>query len=361
MCLWSAAPPTEENSGDLLLIKSVLKLASKYQSKKKLDSGNVVYEYTEKQVQYRNNQKAKRIQALTGKIDKVREKVKKGLASKDMKEKLTALAVGLIDHVFERVGNEESAKDGHVGVTGFEKRHITMGKDSATIRYVGKSGVKHEKKVTDKGLLKVLREVLSEIEGDEGGVFTVGDTTVGASDVNEFLREFDITAKDIRGMHANEEVRKRLESLRSKGPELPRDKTKKEEILKKEFLQAIEEVADIIGHTPAVLRKQYLAPSVEKAYMHDGTIVEKFDEKVKVGGAYDKKDRPLAFSERIIRQFIDHSFGVEKSRSKQDIQVMRVVFRKEGGSWEKLMRGDQAQLKLLSSIVVAWGKNSTKE
>lgn len=262
------------------MLKSISKVAAKYQSKKKLESGNVVYEYTEKQVQHRNNEKAKRIQGLTGKIDKVRSKVKKGLSSKDMKEKLTALAVGLIDHTYERVGNPESAKDGHVGVTGFEKRHITMGKDSATIKYVGKSGVKHEKKVTDKGLLKVLREVLSEIEGDKAGLFTVGDVSVGAESVNEFLKEFDITAKDIRGMHANEEVRDRLKAIRAKGPKLPSGRKEKDEILKKEFDEAVKGAAEVVGHEPKTLQNQYLAPNVEKAYMHDGTIVEKFDEKV---------------------------------------------------------------------------------
>lgn len=262
------------------MLKLIAKVAAKYQSKKKLESGNVVYVYTEKQIQHRNNEKAKRVQGLVGKIDKVRAKVKKGLASKDMKEKLTALAVGLLDHIAERVGNDESAKDGHVGVTGFEKRHITMGKDSATIKYVGKSGVKHEKKVTDKGLLKVLREVLAEIEGDSAGLFTVGEVSVGAESVNEFLKEFDITAKDIRGMHANEEVRDRLKAIRSKGPKLPAGRKEKDKILKEEFLEAIEGAAEVIGHTSSVLRTQYLAPSVEKAYLHDGTIVERFDEKV---------------------------------------------------------------------------------
>lgn len=259
---------------------SILKLAkAKYQTKKKLESGNTVYVYTEKQVQHRNNEKAKRIQALTGKIDKIRAKVKKGLSSSDMKEKLTALAVGLIDHVYERVGNPESAADGHVGVTGFEKRHISMGKDSATLKYVGKSGVKHEKKVTDKSLLKVLREVMSKIEGEKAGIFQVDDITVGADAVNEFLAEFDVTAKDIRGMHANEEVRDRLKSLRAKGSELPRDRKERDAILKKEFEEAVEEAAAVIGHTPGVLRTQYLAPSVEKAFLHDGTVIDRFDEK----------------------------------------------------------------------------------
>ena len=278
MCFWNE--PTQDGEARSVLLKHILRIAAKYQSKKKLESGNVVYVYTEKQIQHRNNEKAKRVQGLVGKIDKVRAKVKKGLASKDMKEKLTALAVGLLDHIAERVGNDESAKDGHVGVTGFEKRHITMGKDSATIKYVGKSGVKHEKKVTDKGLLKVLREVLAEIEGDSAGLFTVGEVSVGAESVNEFLKEFDITAKDIRGMHANEEVRDRLKVIRSKGPKLPAGRKEKDKILKEEFLEAIEGAAEVIGHTSSVLRTQYLAPSVEKAYLHDGTIVERFDEKV---------------------------------------------------------------------------------
>ena len=58
-----------------------------------------------------------------------------------------ALAVALIDHTCERVGNPQSAKDGHFGVTVWRVKHFDMSKDTATVRYVGKSGVKHEKTI----------------------------------------------------------------------------------------------------------------------------------------------------------------------------------------------------------------------
>lgn len=79
---------------------------------------------------------------------------------------------------------------------------------------------------------------------------------------------------------------------------------------------------------------------------------------LRLAEAYEEKEHPLAFSERILRQCVDHAFGVEKARTDKDLKLMRLVFRREGGSWEKLMRGDQKQLKLLGDIVVAWGKNS---
>ena len=40
------------------------KVAARYKGKKKLDSGNVVYEYSKRQVQLRNRDKAKRLEKL---------------------------------------------------------------------------------------------------------------------------------------------------------------------------------------------------------------------------------------------------------------------------------------------------------
>jgi len=178
-----------------------------------------------------------------------------------------ALAVALIDHTFERVGNPSSAENGHFGVTGWRVKHLTFGKGGATIRYTGKSGVKHEKTVNDPILLKALKKAVKGKQGDDalcGGVTS--------EDVNEYLREFDITAKDLRGYHANREMQERLRAIRSKGSELPRPRKERDAILKDEFKIALEGAAEAVGHEAATLRTQYLVPGIEKAYMKDGTV-----------------------------------------------------------------------------------------
>jgi hypothetical protein len=97
----------------------------------------------------------------------------------------------------------------------------------------------------------------------------------------------------LRGLHANDEVRKALKEIRSDGPELPRDRKEKDKILKDEFKKAIEQAAEAVGHEASTLRSQYLAPVIEKSYLHDGTVPDRLDKKagatVLVGGDGESK------------------------------------------------------------------------
>jgi hypothetical protein len=251
------------------------RVAAKYKDKKKTDKGNTVYMYSERQIAERNKKKAERIEKLRKSIGKLRTTIKRDMKSSDPEKSLTALAVALMDHTYERVGNDESAKDGHFGVTGWKKKHITFGPKGATIKYVGKSGVKHEKKVTDPGIKNALKDAYEACDGDNNCLFSGDWGTVSAEKVNEYLDQFDITAKDLRGFHANREMQERLKAIRGKGKALPEEKKAKEKLLKAEFLEALEASAEAVGHEPATLRSQYLVPGLEESYMKDGSVSDK--------------------------------------------------------------------------------------
>jgi orotate phosphoribosyltransferase len=255
------------------------KEAARYQEKKEVPKakGNgttTVYVYSEGQVEHRNREKAKRVEKLRNNIDTLRADVKKDLKSDDEKTRLIALAVGLMDHTYERVGNDESAKEGHFGVTGWQKKHVTFSGGKATVKYVGKSGVDQTKTVTDKALVSALKAACEAAEGDDSCV----TGAVKASDVNAYLKKHDITAKDIRGYHANTEVQTRLKAIRAKGGKLPSDPKEKQKKLKEEFKQALEETAEAVGHKATTLKSQYLVPGLERNYVErGGKIVEKLD------------------------------------------------------------------------------------
>ncbi len=252
---------------------------AKYKSKKKVKTKDgddmVVYEYSDKQIADRHKQKAQRYEKLKGKIGDLRAKVNRDLKSEDPEKMLTALAVALMDHTFERVGNDESAGDGHFGVTGWKKKHISFGKKT-TIKYVGKSGVKHTKEITEAPLKKALRDAYEAAEGDDADLFEYDGGKVTAEKVNDYLSEFKVTAKDIRGFHANSTMKDNLKAERKKGGALPEDKKKREKQLKDEFKAALEATAEEVGHESATLRSQYLVPSMEENYVKDGTVIDKF-------------------------------------------------------------------------------------
>lgn len=254
---------------------SVERVAAKFKSKKKDDEGNVHYEYSDRQVANRHNEKAERVEKLRKDITDLRAKVQKDITSKDPATRLPALAVALMDETIERVGNEDSADEGHFGVTGWLVRHLSFEEGEAVLRYVGKSGVEHEKFVTKAPVVKQLKQLVKGKSKDDP-ILELEDFTVKPANVNDYLKEFEITAKDIRGFRANQEMCKALREVRREGPDLPHARKERDKILKEEFKDALEEVAEIVGHTTSILRSDYLVPKMEETFMKDGTVLSTF-------------------------------------------------------------------------------------
>lgn len=276
------------------------RVAARYKSKKtvKTEAGKemTVYEYSDRQVANRNRKKAEQIEKLRKSMTQLRSKVKRDLQSSDPEKVLTALAVALMDHTYERVGNEESAKDGHVGVTGWQRKHLSFGRGGVVIKYVGKSGVKHTKKVTDASIKRALRDAYEAVDDDDAYLFEWDGGKVSAETVNAYLEPFDVTAKDIRGFHANDLMKTQLRAARKAGGKLPEDRKEAKKKLKEEFLAALDETATLVGHEASTLRSQYLVPGLEDDYLKDGVINESF--------------KKSAFSLRVATRYLDE-IGVE--------------------------------------------------
>ncbi len=248
--------------------------ADKYKNKKEVPKAKgkgttTVYEYSDQQVQHRNREKAKRIEKLRNGIEKLRTQYKKDLKSTDDTTRATALVIALMDVTYERVGNEGSASDGHFGVTGWKVKHISFGGSKATIKYTGKSGVDQAKIVTDAAVVSALRAAVKE----KGDAKAICDAT--AEDANAYLKPFGISAKDLRGLHANQEMIDRLKAVRSKGGQLPSDPKERDKKLKAEFDEALNQSAEAVGHEPSTLRSQYLVPGLEDGFMSGGTVKTK--------------------------------------------------------------------------------------
>ena len=257
--------------------RMMLRVAARFKEKKKIKNKDgeerTVYVYSERQIALRNAEKARKIEHLKSSFGKLRAKVKKDLRSEDPETKLTALAVALIDQTYERVGNDNSVEErGHFGVTGWQKGHLSFGKGGTTIQYTGKSGVKHKKRVTDDTVKKALRDAYEAVEGDDSCLFEWEGGKVSADKVNAYLKTFDVTAKDLRGFHANRIMGEKLRDARTAGGELPTDKKEKTKLLKTEFKKALEETAEEVGHEAATLRSQYLVPHLESDYLDNGKI-----------------------------------------------------------------------------------------
>jgi DNA topoisomerase IB len=255
---------------------SFSRVAAAYKKKKKVKTQEgtemIVYEYSDHHNRKKEKEKAGRVEKLRRKLPELRAGYRAALNSEDASERLTALAVGLIDATYERVGNDASAKEGHFGVTGWQKKHLSFSGGKAKLQYTGKSGVEQEKEISDKKLVEALKAaVKGKKPGDQ--ILCNGEgCRVTSAKVNAFLKNFEVTAKDLRGLHANEEVKSRLQKIRKKGPKLPSDKKEKEKVLKAEFKEALEGAAGAVGHAPSMLRGSYLVPGLEERFLATGSV-----------------------------------------------------------------------------------------
>ena len=212
----------------------------------------------------RRKKKTESVRKLAQQIHKLRSKVTKDMKSENEKTRLTAMVVAIMDKTAERVGNEGSAKDGHYGVTGFQNSHVSVSGDKVTLKYVGKSGVEQEKSFTDKGIASMLKDCKGRCDGKNSPVMTTSDGfKIKADRVNRYLKEFGVTAKDIRGYAANTLVSQMLKS--AKTPSDPDER-------KKKFKEVLKSVAEKVGHQQATLKQHYLLPGVEEAYVKSGKV-----------------------------------------------------------------------------------------
>jgi DNA topoisomerase-1 len=202
------------------------------------------------------------IENLSNNIQRLRLNITKDLSNGSEKDMVTALVISIMDKTAERVGNQNSAENGHYGITGLRKKHISVNGNSVTLKYIGKSGVEQEKKFTDEKIANALKKVLKN-QGDD--VFVTSDGFKISNDrVNRYLSTFNVTAKDIRGYSANKWMIKKLQEK-----ELP----KEEKDRKKVFNETLKSIAEKIGHGRTTLKNQYLIPELETNYIEKGKII----------------------------------------------------------------------------------------
>lgn len=217
--------------------------------------------YTEAEIKKRWDKKRKQIKKLSKDIRKFKIRVDKDLSSDDQKTMIIATIAKIMEITGERVGNDGSASEGRHGISNLKKKHIKVNGDTITIKYTGKSHVKHEKTFTHAKVASNLKKLIDRRKTD---VFsTDSGLSIKSTQVNKYLGQFDITSKDLRGFKANKLMTQELRKL---------GKVKEEKDRKKKFNELLKKVAGEIQHEPATLRKHYLLPEIEDNFYAHGSI-----------------------------------------------------------------------------------------
>ena len=194
---------------------------------------------------------------------KINNRINKDLFNEnDSKEKQIASVLRLVIDCCFRIGNEKYSKENKsYGVTTLESRHVKLNKDTVSIDFIGKKGVRNTCKVKNKKLTKNLR-IKKKTQSKKDRLFTYRVNNkyfnVKSSDVNKYLKEFgNFSAKNFRTWIANLEF---ISQLRKN------DKETLETKRKKIISDSLKKVAHKLHNTPSVCKSNYIDPYLIDIY-----------------------------------------------------------------------------------------------
>lgn len=209
---------------------------------------------------YRQQQKFDNLSDFGEFLPTIRKRYTEGLKMKTWhKEKVLALILYLLDNHYFRIGNKQYAERNETyGLTTLRRKHLDEIGQGLEIVYNGKSGKQRKVKLTNKRIIRMIKEV-SELPGYE--VFRYHNSegrhvNVESKDVNKYLLEITgktFTAKEFRTWGASVLALEKDQEAR---------KLVKENNRLNYETTLVKLVAKQMGNTIAVCREYYIHPMV---------------------------------------------------------------------------------------------------
>jgi DNA topoisomerase-1 len=234
--------------------------------------GRLQYRYHDRWRAARDVAKYDRLIDFCRRLPALRRRIARDLkCSCACRESVAATVVSLIERGHLRVGNDEYTRtNGTYGATTLECRHVRVRGAHVELRYRGKSGVARHIEVEDGPLGRAIARVRA-MPGRRlfQYVDDAGRHALTSSDVNHYLHESigdEFSAKDFRTWAATLSCALLLAAAEAPTSERGR---------RRAVAAVVREVADRLGHTPAVCRKSYLHPRVLD-HFGDGDLAAAF-------------------------------------------------------------------------------------
>jgi DNA topoisomerase-1 len=200
------------------------------------------------------------------------------------RERISAVALRLIDEGWFRVGSERYARESRTyGITTLTKRHVTVRGSRIDFRFRGKNKLLVRTTIADTELAGVVRELLATPGGRrvfryewEGDLYNL--TGKRLNDYVQIYLGDEFSAKDFRTWGGTLTA---AIGLAERG--LPET----EAGAKRSVAAVMRRVAERLGNTPAVARASYVSPAVIEQYLDGRTIDDFRPRHLRVVGARD--------------------------------------------------------------------------
>jgi DNA topoisomerase IB len=242
--------------------------------------GRKQYRYHDLWRERRDRQKFDAMVDFARSLPKLRKQVERDLRKRNIsRERVLACSVRLLDRGFFRIGSEDYAEENETyGLATMRKRHVTIEGKTLVFDYEAKGGKRRVQTIIDP---KVSRLVKNLRERRGGGQELLAYRNgrewrdVRSDEINEYIKDVigeEHSAKDFRTWNATVlaavvlAASARERDMSTKGG---RNRAKRD---------AVKQVAQYLGNTPAVCRASYIDPRV----------FDRFDGGLTVGGVFDR-------------------------------------------------------------------------
>jgi DNA topoisomerase I len=223
-----------------------------------------------------------RLHELRGHVAQLLDQADGAIAGPD---EAAAWCVHLLDRSLIRVGSVEyQRRNGTYGLCTLQRRHVDLDGDAVTLSFVGKHGLRHAVTIVDGSLSSALGVVVAE-RGTSAPLLGWRDgrrwRTLTPAAVNRFIATHlpGATAKDFRTWHASVLTAAGLVFEQRRAPDLPRERI---------VSRTVEQVALLLGNTPAVTRSSYVHPGIVDRWLDGSDIAPALD----VAARYEDLTRP---------------------------------------------------------------------
>lgn len=246
----------------------------------------------------RNHTKFYRLLSFGHVLPAIRLRLEKDLAIRDLtKTKVLATVVALMERTNIRLGNNVYEKlYGSFGLTTLKDKHVKVTGTSVKFSFVGKKAIKHDITLKNKKLARVVQKC-RDIPGKELFQFYSEDGarhSIESGMVNDYIKDIsgsDFTAKDFRTWSGTVNT-----FLAFK--EIGFGETDK----RKNIVQALDKVAELLGNTRTVCKKYYVHPLIISLY--ENNSLEKYFKELDAIEVNDGK-ADLTAEEKIIMKILE--------------------------------------------------------
>lgn len=227
-----------------------------------------------------------------------------------------AWAVRLLDRSLIRVGSIEYQRaNGTYGLCTLQRRHVDVDGEVVTLCFVGKHGIRHTVTIADRALTSGLQVALDG-RGARAPLLGWRDgrrwRTIAPARVNGYIATHlpGATAKDFRTWHASVLFAAGLAFEERRDPDRPRARL---------IRPVVEQVAALLGNTPAVTRSSYIHPGIADRWLDGSDIGPALD----VAVDYEDLTRPALrdVAERaVIDLLADRTVRTMRSHARDELE-----------------------------------------